>query len=55
MIFKEFIKVLELMDKSPRISRFIWFLAIITALILLVRFSPDLIRAISEWQQLKNS
>ncbi|UQX78655.1 hypothetical protein M3703_07120 [Mannheimia haemolytica] len=49
---KEFIKMLEIMDKSPQASRFIWFIAFSTVLILLVRFSPELIKVIIEWQQI---
>ncbi|GAB1671739.1 hypothetical protein Mh1964_00870 [Mannheimia haemolytica] len=44
--------MLELMDKSPQASRFIWFIAFSTVLILLVRFSPELIKVIIEWQQI---
>lgn len=46
--------MLELMDKSPNVNRFLWFIAIATVVILLVRFAPELIYAISQWQQLSS-
>lgn len=49
---KEFIKMLELMDKSPKVNRFLW--AILGAIVLYLLLSglPPLINAILQWQQL---
>ena len=44
--------MLELMDKSPKVNRFLW--AILGAIVLYLLLSglPPLINAILQWQQL---
>lgn len=53
---KEFIKMLELMDKSPKINRFLWALLFsvftIVLIYLLLNGLPPLINAIAQWQQI---
>jgi len=43
--------MLELMDKSNKVHRFMWAVLIIGAIIALVYLAPDVINAISHYQQ----
>ena len=48
---QEIRKMLELMDKSNKVHRFMWAVLIIGAIIALVYLAPDVINAISHYQQ----
>lgn len=50
-INKEIIAMLELMDKSPKVNRFLWAVLAVVFVLLLVYLSPSLIRALMEWKQ----
>lgn len=43
--------MLELMDKSPKVNRFLWAVLAVVFVLLLVYLSPSLIRALMEWKQ----
>ncbi|TCT13726.1 hypothetical protein EDC51_11112 [Bibersteinia trehalosi] len=44
--------MLELMDKSPKVNRFLWAILGVIVLYLLLNGLPPLINAILQWQQL---
>ncbi|OOF56029.1 hypothetical protein [Rodentibacter myodis] len=53
---EEIRKMLELMDKSPRVNRFVWFVTIFGGSIfliwLLLNGFPSVIEALIKWQQM---
>ncbi|QPB42664.1 hypothetical protein [Rodentibacter haemolyticus] len=49
---EEIRKMLELMDKSPRINRFIWTVLFLVFIYGMTLALPSLINAIANWQQL---
>ncbi|WP_156541945.1 hypothetical protein [Gallibacterium genomosp. 3] len=46
--------MLELMDKSNKVNRFMWAVLIIGAIVALVYLAPDVINAISHYQQVNS-
>ncbi|WP_157019814.1 hypothetical protein [Muribacter muris] len=44
--------MLELMNKHPKINRFIWFISSSAIVLILIYILPTLIEAIIKWQQL---
>lgn len=45
--------MLELMDKSKRVNRFLWAVLAVVFMLSLIYLSPNLINALIEWQKLR--
>lgn len=50
MITKEVIKMLELMDKSPRVRKFIWGVLFTVLFYITLVYLPDVINAIANYK-----
>lgn len=46
-------KMLELIDKSKRVNRFLWAVLAVVFMLSLIYLSPNLINALIEWQKLR--